>query len=73
MWVQLKNLGISPGVALYLQGVKVTLTRGFTNFNVACKWQRKYLGWAPEEGWFILTNAGEFIFSYYRLQKALLY
>jgi hypothetical protein len=56
MWVQLKNLGLSPGVALYLQGVKVTKTRGFTNFNVACKWRRKYLKWAPEEGWFILTN-----------------
>lgn len=56
IWVLLKNLGLSPGVTLYLQGVKVTKTRGFTNFNVACKWRRKYLGWVPEEGWFILTN-----------------
>lgn len=59
IWVQLKNLGLSPGVTLYLQGVKVTKTKGFTNFNLACKWQRKYLGWAPEEGWFILTNLDE--------------
>lgn len=25
-------------------------------FNLACKWKGKYHGWAPEEGWFILTN-----------------
>ena len=34
----------------------VTKTRGFTSFNVACKWQRKLKGIAPKEGWFILTN-----------------
>jgi len=37
-----------------LPGVKVTKQR--FSFNVACKWQRKILGLAPEEGWFILTN-----------------
>jgi hypothetical protein len=26
------------------------------SFNVAAKWQRKILGIAPQEGWFILTN-----------------
>lgn len=25
-------------------------------FNIACLWQRKYRGWTPEEGWFVLTN-----------------
>jgi hypothetical protein len=39
-----------------LQGVKVTKIKGFAGFNLACKWKRKYLGLAPEEGWFILTN-----------------
>jgi hypothetical protein len=39
-----------------LRGVKVTKTQGFFSFNVACKWKRKILGVAPEEGWFILTN-----------------
>ncbi|GAX45666.1 transposase [Tolypothrix sp. NIES-4075] len=56
VWLELKNLGLSPGISLFLQGVKVTKTQGFTNFNVACKWKRKILGAAPEEGWFILTN-----------------
>lgn len=56
IWLQLKNLGLTPGVSFYFRGVKVTKTKGFTGFNVACKWRRKYQGWAPEEGWFILTN-----------------
>ena len=34
----------------------MTKQRGFAKFNVACKWKRKYWGWAPDEGWFILTN-----------------
>lgn len=47
---------LSPGVSLYLQGVKVTKTKKVSGFDIACKWQRKYRGWAPDEGWFILTN-----------------
>ena len=43
-------------MTLYLNGVRVTKQKGFAKFNVACKWKRKYWGWASEEGWFILTN-----------------
>lgn len=56
IWVELNNLGLTPGVSFFLQGVKVTKMKGFISFNVACKWQRKILGVAPKEGWFILTN-----------------
>lgn len=49
-------MGLTPGVSFYLQGVKVTKTKKFAGFNLACKWKRKYWGWAPEEGWFILRN-----------------
>lgn len=56
IWLELKDLGLSPGVSFFLQGVKVTKTQGFFSFNVACKWKRKILGVAPKEGWFILTN-----------------
>jgi hypothetical protein len=52
----LNELGLSPGVSFFFQGVKVTKFQGFTSFNVACKWKRKILGVAPDEGWFILTN-----------------
>jgi hypothetical protein len=56
IWVALKDLGLFPGISLFLKGVKVTKTKGFIGGNLAGKWKRKYLGWAPEEGWFILTN-----------------
>jgi Transposase DDE domain len=56
IWLELNELGLSPGVSFFLQGVKVTKSQGFTSFNVACKWKRKILGVAPDEGWFILTN-----------------
>lgn len=56
IWLELNNLGLSPGVAFFLKGVKVTKQKGFVSFNVACKWKRKILGVAPKEGWFILTN-----------------
>ena len=56
IWLELKDLGLAPGVSFFLQGVKITKTKGFNTFNVAGKWQRKILGLAPEEGWFILTN-----------------
>ena len=56
IWYHLNDLGLSPGVSFFLQGVKVTKIKGFLGFNLACKWKRKYLGWKPEEGWFILTN-----------------
>jgi len=59
IWLQLKALDLMPGTALYLNGVSVTKQRGFTKFNVACKWKGKYWGWAPNEGWFILTNLAD--------------
>lgn len=56
IWLQLSGLGLAPGTSLYLEGVNVTKQKGFDKFNVAAKWKRKYRGWAPDEGWFILTN-----------------
>ncbi len=38
----------------------MTKTHGFARFNLASKWKRKYLGWTPEEGGFILTNLDSF-------------
>lgn len=59
MWSQLKDLGLKPGIALFLQGIKVTKTKKISGFNVACKWQRSFHGWSTEEGWFILTNLNQ--------------
>jgi len=44
--VQLKDLGLAPGVSFFLKGVKVTKIKGFVDFNLACKWKRRYRGWA---------------------------
>jgi len=54
--VELRALGLAPGMSLFLNEVKVTKQKGFGSFNVACKWQRKYRGFASDEGWYILTN-----------------
>lgn len=56
IWVELNHLGLVPGTSMFIQGAKVTKTKGFMNFNVACKWKRKIQGVAPKEGWFIVTS-----------------
>lgn len=55
IWLELDDLGLSPGVSFFLKGVKVTKTKDLQGFNLACKWKH-ISGVAPEEGWFILTN-----------------
>lgn len=55
-YIALKELGLRPGNQFFLDGVSVTKQQGFGTFNVAAKWKKKVQGWAPDEGWFILTN-----------------
>ena len=59
IWLELKDLGLAPGLSLFLPGVKVTKLKGFGYFNLACKWKRNLKGIAPKEGWFILTDLPE--------------
>jgi hypothetical protein len=40
IFIELSNLGLMPGVSFFIKGVKVTKTRGFISFNLACKWKR---------------------------------
>ena len=35
IWLQLQQLGLVPGMQLYLNGVSVTKQKGFGKFNVA--------------------------------------
>ncbi len=56
IWFQLSDLGLAPGMSLYYQGIKVTKTKGFSGFNLAAKWKRKYRQKSSQEPWFILTN-----------------
>jgi Transposase DDE domain len=55
---ELKDLGLKPGISLFIEGVSITKKKGFGPFNLAGKWQRKYKGFVADEGWFILTNLG---------------
>ena len=56
VWQELNNLGLKPGISLFLEGIKVTKAQKVGGFNLAAKWKRKIGGMAPKEGWFILTN-----------------
>ena len=53
---QLQDLGLSPGMSVYYQGVKVTKSQGFGPFNIAANWKRTYRGRSVDEAWFVLTN-----------------
>ena len=56
IWFQLSDLGLTPGMSCYYQGVRVTKTKGFGGFNLAAKWKRNYREKCSQETWFILTN-----------------
>ena len=56
IWFQLPDLGLTPGISFYYQGVRITKTKGFAGFNLAAKWKRNYQGKSSKEAWFILTN-----------------
>lgn len=49
IWWQLKELGVVPGISIYLEGVKVTKSKSFDQANIAAKWKRSYCGISTEE------------------------
>jgi hypothetical protein len=53
---KLSELGLAPGMKLFLTGVKFTKKKGFGRFVLAAYWKRKYRGKGQDEGWYILTN-----------------
>jgi hypothetical protein len=53
---KLNELGLVPGMKLFLTGVKFTKKKGFGQFSLAAYWKRKYRGQGSQEGWYILTN-----------------
>jgi hypothetical protein len=58
IWFQLQELGLSPGTALFYEGIRVTKTKGFGGFNLAAKYGRNYRQKSCKEPWYILTNLG---------------
>jgi hypothetical protein len=53
---KLDELGLVPGMKLFLTGVKFTKKKGFGQFSLAAYWKRKYRGHGSDEAWYILTN-----------------
>jgi hypothetical protein len=53
---KLSELGLTPGMKLFLTGVNFTKKKGFGQFSLAAYWKRKYRGKSQEQGWYILTN-----------------
>ncbi len=53
---QLKSLGLSPEMKKIITKVKVTKSKGFAKFSIACYWKRKYKNRNVDEPWYILTN-----------------
>jgi hypothetical protein len=53
---KLSELGLVPGMKLFLTGVNFTKKKGFGQFSLAAYWKRKYRGKGLDEGWYILTN-----------------
>lgn len=53
---ELRDLGLVPGMKLFLKDKQGTQQKGFGTFNIAGKWKRNYRGFKTKEPWYILTN-----------------
>jgi hypothetical protein len=48
IWWQLQELGVTLGISIYLEGVKLTKSKCFVQANIAAKWKRSYCGISAE-------------------------
>jgi hypothetical protein len=53
---QLNTLGLTPGMKMFLTGLKVTQHKGFGQANIGAYWKRAYRGKVEKEPWYLLTN-----------------
>ena len=56
IWFRLDELCLQPGMSFYIQGIKVTKSKGFSGGNLVGKWRRNYRQKSSKEPWFLLTN-----------------
>ena len=59
IYQEMRELGLRPGMKLFLNDVEVTKEKGFGQFNLAGKWKKTYRGFRTKEPWYILTNFEE--------------
>jgi len=55
IWLQLEQLGLVPGMQLYLDGVSVTKQKDLVSSMLRASGNVN-IRWTPDEGWFIMTN-----------------
>lgn len=53
---KLSQIGLTPGMKLFISGVTFSKKKGFGKFNLAAYWQRRQRRKPSQEGWYILTN-----------------
>jgi Transposase DDE domain len=53
---ELTSLKLTPGMKLFLTGIKVTQSQGFSGANIGAYWKRKYQRKVEKEPWYLLTN-----------------
>jgi len=52
----LSSISIQPGIHHFYSHVSLTQKKGFSRFNLAAYWKRKYRDKQEEEPWYLLTN-----------------
>jgi len=50
------TIPVKPGTHLFYPQISRTKKKGFSRFNLAASWQRKYRGQQEDEPWYLLTN-----------------
>jgi Transposase DDE domain len=52
----LDTIPVQPGIHLFYPQIHCTKKKGFSRFNLAVSWKRKYHGQQEDEPWYLLTN-----------------
>lgn len=55
---RLESLELVPGVSFLLSDIQATKQTGFSKFNLAGYYPRRYRGKVEPSGWYLLTNLG---------------
>lgn len=50
------TIPLKPGIHLFYRQISRTKKKGFSRFNLAASWKRKYRGQQEDEPWYLLTN-----------------
>lgn len=52
----LSSIPIHPGIRQFYTNINLTQKPGFSRYNLAVYWKRKYRGKQEDEAWYLLTN-----------------